>query len=165
MYYLKSEAAFDSAHFLSGYDGKCKNLHGHRWRVIAEIKSETLSNEQQTRGMIIDFSDLKSTLKSLCDSLDHSLIYEEGSLKSKTVEALKGICDNLDHCLIYEEGSLKSKTIEALKDEDFKLISVPFRPTAENFAKHFFDELKNKGFDVNKVEVFETPNNSAAYSE
>ena len=137
MYYLKSEAAFDSAHFLSGYDGKCKNLHGHRWRVVAEIKSETHSNEKQTRGMVIDFSDLKS--------------------------ALKGICDDLDHCLIYEEGSLKSKTIEALKDEDFKLIPVPFRPTAENFAKHFFDLLKNKGFNVNKVEVYETPNNSAIY--
>lgn len=137
MYYLKSEAAFDSAHFLYGYDGKCKNLHGHRWRVVAEIKSETLSNEKQTRGMVIDFSDLKAALKS--------------------------ICDELDHCFIYEEGSLKSKTIEALKEEDFKLISVPFRPTAENFAKHFFDLLANKGFNVNRVEVFETPNNSATY--
>ncbi len=137
MYYLKSEAAFDSAHFLSGYDGKCKNLHGHRWKVVAEIKSETLSNEKQIRGMVIDFSDLKS--------------------------ALKDICDELDHCLIYEEGSLKSKTIEALKDEDFKIISVSFRPTAENFAKYFFDLLTNKGFVMNKVEVYETPNNSAAY--
>ena len=137
MYYLKSEAAFDSAHFLSGYDGKCKNLHGHRWRVVAEIKSETLSDEKQTRGMVIDFSDLKSALKSICDELDHSFIYEE--------------------------GSLKLKTIEALKEEDFKLISVPFRPTAENFAKHFFDLLANKGFNVNRVEVFETPNNSATY--
>ena len=137
MYYLKSEAAFDSAHFLYGYDGKCKNLHGHRWRVVAEIKSETLSNEKQTRDMVIDFSDLKAALKS--------------------------ICDELDHCFIYEEGSLKSKTIEALKEEDFKLISVPFRPTAEKFAKHFFDLLANKGFNVNRVEVFETPNNSATY--
>ena len=137
MYYLKSEAAFDSAHFLYGYDGKCKNLHGHRWRVVAEIKSETLSNEKQTRGMVIDFSDLKAALKS--------------------------ICDELDHCFIYEEGSLKSKTKEALKEEDFKLISVPFRPTAEKFAKHFFDLLANKGFNVNRVEVFETPNNSATY--
>jgi 6-pyruvoyltetrahydropterin/6-carboxytetrahydropterin synthase len=138
MYYLKSEVAFDSAHFLSDYDGKCKNLHGHRWRVVAEIKSETLSSEKQTNGMVIDFSDLKS--------------------------ALKGICDDLDHSLIYEEGSLKSKTIEALIDENFKLIPVPFRPTAENFAKHFFDLLKNKGFNVNKVEVYETPNNSVVYS-
>ncbi len=137
MYYLKSEAAFDSAHFLSGYDGKCKNLHGHRWKVVAEIKGETLSNEKQTRGMVIDFSGLKSALKDICDSLDHSFIYEE--------------------------GSLKARTIEALKDEDFRLISVPFRPTAENFAKHFYDLLINKGFKVNKVEVYETPNNSATY--
>ena len=37
MYYLKTEAAFDSAHFLKDYQGKCKNLHGHRWRVIISI--------------------------------------------------------------------------------------------------------------------------------
>lgn len=137
MYYLKSEAAFDSAHFLSGYDGKCKNLHGHRWRVVAEIKSETLSEEKQTRGMVIDFGDLKS--------------------------ALKGLCDNLDHSLIYEDGCLKAKTIEALYDEGFRLIPVSFRPTAENFAKYFYDLLAKQGFEVNRVEVFETPNNSATY--
>ena len=113
MYYLTAEASFDGAHFLAGYEGKCSNLHGHRWRVIAEIKSENLSNEKQTRGMVIDFSELKSVLKKLCD--------------------------NLDHCLIYESGTLKDTTVEALKDENFKTLEVPFRPTAENFAKFFFD--------------------------
>ena len=33
MYQLKTEADFDSAHFLSGYTGKCSNIHGHRWHV------------------------------------------------------------------------------------------------------------------------------------
>ncbi|MEF2600873.1 MAG: 6-carboxytetrahydropterin synthase, partial [Fusobacterium mortiferum] len=33
MYTLISEASFDSAHFLSGYNGKCKNIHGHRWTI------------------------------------------------------------------------------------------------------------------------------------
>ena len=37
MYYLKTEQSFDSAHFLKDYDGKCRNLHGHCWRVVAEI--------------------------------------------------------------------------------------------------------------------------------
>lgn len=139
MYYLKTESAFDSAHFLYGYDGKCKNLHGHRWRVIAEMKNESLNEDKQTRGMLVDFGDIKTALKDICDSFDHSLIYEEGTLKAKTVEALK--------------------------DEEFRLVAVKFRPTAENLSKHIFDLLLEKGFMVNSVEVFETPNNSASYSK
>ena len=37
MYYLTVENSFDSAHFLHGYDGKCSNLHGHRWRVVVDV--------------------------------------------------------------------------------------------------------------------------------
>ena len=81
MFYLKSEDSFDAAHFLKGYEGKCSNIHGHRWRVVVEIKGEKLSEEAQTRGMIVDFSDLKKAIKKLCDKFDHTFIYEEGSLK------------------------------------------------------------------------------------
>ena len=139
MYYLKSEQSFDSAHFLKDYDGKCKNLHGHRWRVVAHIKGDKLSAETQTRGMLVDFGDLKTALKELCDSLDH--------------------------CLIYETNSLKSATLAAFADEGFKTIEVSFRPTAENFAGYFFRRLKEKGFAVHRIEVYETPNNCAAYEE
>jgi len=59
MYYLKTESSFDSAHFLKGYNGKCRNLHGHRWRVVVEIAADQLKDEGQTRGMLVDFSDLK----------------------------------------------------------------------------------------------------------
>ena len=45
MYALKTQAHFDSAHFLHGYDGKCKNIHGHRWTVEAEITGETLQKD------------------------------------------------------------------------------------------------------------------------
>ena len=59
MYYLKTEASFDAAHFLWKYEGKCRNIHGHRWNVAVEIKSQVLKQEGQTRGMIVDFGDLK----------------------------------------------------------------------------------------------------------
>ena len=42
MYILKASSEFDSAHFLSGYSGKCKNIHGHRWKIEVEIYSEKL---------------------------------------------------------------------------------------------------------------------------
>ena len=70
MYYLTAEASFDAAHFLSGYEGKCSNLHGHRWRVLIKIESETLQEEGQQRGMLVDFSDIKSALKKETDYFD-----------------------------------------------------------------------------------------------
>ena len=48
MYILKTEQSFDSAHFLSGYEGKCANIHGHRWRVIIEVKTEQLAKDQRS---------------------------------------------------------------------------------------------------------------------
>ena len=44
-YTLKTEHSFDSAHFLSGYEGKCSNIHGHRWRVVMEIMDNKLEKE------------------------------------------------------------------------------------------------------------------------
>ena len=138
MYYIKTEAAFDSAHFLKGYKGKCSNLHGHRWRVVACVKAEELRSDEQTRGMVEDFGDIKGALKELCD--------------------------DLDHCFIYEKGSLKSNTLEALQEEGFRIVEMEFRPTAENLAKYIFEYLAGKGFVMHEVEVYETPGNCAVYA-
>ena len=86
MYYLQTKASFDAAHFLWKYEGKCRNIHGHRWNVVAKIKSQELEQEGQTRGMVVDFGNLKNDLKVFCDYFDHSLIYETGSLKAETVD-------------------------------------------------------------------------------
>lgn len=139
MYFLKTEQSFDSAHFLKDYNGKCRNIHGHRWTVVIEVKGEALNHSGAKRGMIIDFGDLKDELKNLCDELDH--------------------------CLICEKDSLKQKTFEALIEEDFKIVQVPFVPTAENFSKYFFDKMKSMNYPINRVEVYETPNNVAIYEE
>ncbi len=139
MYTLRTEAAFDSAHFLHGYNGKCSNLHGHRWKIEVEIRGEVLISEGQEQGMITDFEKLKNDLKALAE--------------------------NFDHAFIYEKDSLMQATIEALKNEHFKLIEVDFRPTAENFSEYFYKSMKSKGYDVKKLTVYETPNNCASYSE
>lgn len=139
MYYLRAEQSFDSAHFLKGYEGKCSNIHGHRWIVQVEIASDSLTEKGPKRGMLVDFGELK--------------------------DALKVLCDQLDHCLIYEKGSLKAKTVEALQEEDFRMIEVPFIPTAENFAAYFYHKLGEEHYPVNRVEVYETPKNCAVYGE
>ena len=137
MYTLKTESAFDSAHFLADYEGKCKNIHGHRWRVIVEIFGATLTAYGSERGMLTDFGNLK---KDLRDETEY-----------------------LDHALIYEAESLRKETVEALESEGMRLICVDFRPTAENMAEYFYNKMSGKGYTVHKVTVFETPENCATY--
>lgn len=137
MYQLTTEHSFDSAHFLAGYDGKCGNLHGHRWRVLLTVQSETLREDQQQKSMCVDFAELKKDLRTELDALDH--------------------------VLIIEQGSLRESTMKALQEEKFQVVEMPFRPTAENFARYFYELFTLKGYPVAKVEVYETPNNSAVY--
>lgn len=137
MYQLTTEHSFDSAHFLAGYDGKCGNLHGHRWRVLLTVQSETLREDQQQKGMCVDFAELKKDLRTELDALDH--------------------------VLIIEQVSLRESTMKALQEEKFQVVEMPFRPTAENFARYFYELFTLKGYPVAKVEVYETPNNSAVY--
>ena len=137
MYGLKTEASFDSAHFLTDYYGKCENLHGHRWRVEATLAVDELQEEGTMRDMVVDFGVFKRTVRALAGELDHTFLVEEGSLAPETVAALQG--------------------------EGFTLTELPFRTTAENLARYLFDRLSAEGFPVAEVEVDETPNNRAFY--
>ena len=79
-------------------------------------------------------------------------------------EDLKQLADELDHSLVIEEGSLKEKTKSALLEENFRIVELPFRPTAENLAEYFYDEMEKKKYQIMLVKVYETPNNCAGYS-
>jgi 6-pyruvoyltetrahydropterin/6-carboxytetrahydropterin synthase len=137
MYLIKVEHSFDSAHFLAGYSGKCSNIHGHRWRVEVEVSATDLIREGQNKGMVEDFSCLKNDVKEILDYYDHALIIEEGSLKKETLK-----------CLV---------------DDNFRVIEVKFRPTAENFSNYFYSRICEKGYQARRVTVYETPTNSASY--
>ena len=137
MYGLKTEAAFDSAHFLTDYYGKCENLHGHRWRVVVYLDQDALQTEGTMRDMVLDFGVFKRAVREVADSLDHTFLVEE--------------------------GSLKPATMAALEEEGFTLTVLPFRTTAENLARWFCEQLQGRGLPVSQVDCYETPNNCAIY--
>ena len=137
MFGLKTEGAFDSAHFLTDYYGKCENLHGHRWRVEVTLGQDELQTEGTMRDMVLDFGVFKKAVRDAAEELDHVFLVEEGSLAPATIAALEG--------------------------EGFSLKILPFRTTAENLAHWFFDKLTAQGLPVIEVEVDETPNNRAFY--
>ncbi|MGN0286460.1 MAG: 6-pyruvoyl trahydropterin synthase family protein [Atopobiaceae bacterium] len=138
MYGLKTESSFDGAHFLTDYYGKCENLHGHRWKVVAYLRVDHLGSEGTQRDMVVDFGVFKKNLRELTGELDHTFLVEEGSLKPTTVRAL-------------------------VEDEGFKLTMLPFRTTAENLARYFYERMEQRGMPVSQVDVYETPLNCASY--
>jgi 6-pyruvoyltetrahydropterin/6-carboxytetrahydropterin synthase len=70
MYRLTVFDYFSSAHQLKGYRGRCESVHGHNWKVEAEVEGNTLDDI----GLLIDFKELRSILKDVIDRLDHVLL-------------------------------------------------------------------------------------------
>lgn len=137
MFKIKSEIQFDMAHFLSGYNGKCSNIHGHRYRLVATFRSLEVHKEGQLRGMVDDFSNIKGALKEIQDLFDHKLVIEDN-----------------------KEGKNLKNTLS-----HHNILLVPYRPTAELMSQSIYHMLKEKNFPIFEVELFETPTNSCIYSE
>ena len=135
IYELKTDAHFDAAHFLTDYNGKCENLHGHRWNVEVGISVEKLQESGTEKDMVCDFSKFKRIVKETVDEFDHTFLVEI--------------------------GSLAAETIACLEKEGFTLKFLPYRTTAENLAKDLADRLSAKNLPISFVEVRETPNNRA----
>ena len=83
MYEITVCAAFEAAHFISGYDGKCARLHGHNWRVEAIVRG----TELDTLGMLIDFKILKAELNKILDEFDHRFLNELDTFKEENPTA------------------------------------------------------------------------------
>jgi 6-pyruvoyltetrahydropterin/6-carboxytetrahydropterin synthase len=64
---IEVESQFSAAHRLREYGTKCENLHGHNWNVVAVVQGAGLDS----RGVCIDFRDLKKALAKVLDELDH----------------------------------------------------------------------------------------------
>jgi 6-pyruvoyltetrahydropterin/6-carboxytetrahydropterin synthase len=83
MFRLRVYDYFSSAHFLNGYQGKCESLHGHNWKVEAEVEGRTLDKV----GMLIDFKLLRELLKEILGELDHRLLNDLEVFKNSNPSA------------------------------------------------------------------------------
>lgn len=78
MYTIRVEATFAAAHFLTEYHGKCERLHGHNYLVRAFAKGAELDSA----GMLVDFGVVKSHLRRVCDTLDHTCLNDNPAFAS-----------------------------------------------------------------------------------
>jgi 6-pyruvoyltetrahydropterin/6-carboxytetrahydropterin synthase len=70
VYKINVSSHFSAAHQLRGYEGACRNVHGHTWKVRVGVLCETTDE----MGMAMDFNVLKKVLHRLIDSLDHKFL-------------------------------------------------------------------------------------------
>jgi len=126
---------FDAAHILTNHQGLCKNLHGHTYRVDVSVAQADGSGGD----MVIDFKDLKRIASEV-------------------------VCERFDHAFIYNTESPGESEIAAVVEKNgMRVVPIPFRSTAENLAKLFFDELKVRIPGLFSVKVWETADSCAEY--
>ena len=72
---------FETGHALYGYDGKCKNVHGHSYKLSVTVIGQPITTIGEVKlGMVIDFGDLKKVVKEeIVDSFDHATVFNKNT--------------------------------------------------------------------------------------
>ncbi|MDA3881998.1 MAG: 6-carboxytetrahydropterin synthase QueD [Bacteroidales bacterium] len=132
---ITKEFVFDMAHALHEYNGLCRNIHGHTYKLQVCLKGAINEDSSSpTKGMVMDFGDLKKIVKT-------------------------DIVDRFDHALVLNKEHDPHEDIKKFQQED-KYIIVPFQPTCENLVAYFAEYIFNKlpeGIDLHSIRLYETP--------
>ena len=145
---VSKEIEFDAGHRVPLHESKCRNPHGHRYRVIAYVCGD-LQEEGAATGMVLDFTDIKAALTELIhDKYDHGFIIYAGD--SEMLNAFR----------IYY---VDKKTGVGVNDGNYKIIVVDWTPTAEEMARSVYNDLIERLPGLIRVDVYETPTSCATY--
>ncbi|MGB2224326.1 MAG: 6-pyruvoyl trahydropterin synthase family protein [Polaribacter sp.] len=134
---------FETGHALYGYDGKCKNVHGHSYKLSVTVTGEPISDDSNVKfGMVIDFGDLKKIVKEeIVDLFDHATVFNKNT---PHVELAKELQDRGHHVLLvdYQPTSEMmvidfAKKIKARLPENIELFAVKLQETETSYAEWF----------------------------
>ncbi|WP_332022822.1 6-pyruvoyl trahydropterin synthase family protein [Kaistella sp.] len=111
---------FETAHVLYNYDGKCKNMHGHSYKLFVTVKGTPINDlENPKNGMVVDFGDIKKIVKS-------------------------EIIDVWDHAVLVNGTSPHQELGSDLQQKGHKVIFCDYQPTCENMLYDIAEKIKNK---------------------
>ena len=114
---ITKKFSFETGHALYGYDGKCKNVHGHSYKLSVTVIGSPIENRNDVKfGMVIDFTDLKKIVK------------EE-------------IVDQFDHATVFNETTPHVELAHELKNRGHHVILVDYQPTSENMVIDFAQRI------------------------
>lgn len=117
---ITKQFTFETAHALYGYDGKCKNVHGHSYNLDVTVIGEPITDMQNVKcGMVIDFGDLKKIVKA-------------------------EVVDRLDHAILLNKNTPHIELANYLKSSGHNVVLVDYQPTSENMIADFANRISGK---------------------
>jgi len=156
---VTKEIEFDAGHRVPNHASKCRNPHGHRYKVIAHVSGDLVAEEGDSQeGMVLDFGFIKELLtEHVHDVFDHGfIVHGEDEVMCRALEV--------------NGTPLDDGTYDTQNPEDFKVIIVPYIPTAENLARAIYKSLYWRVRKLcgdrawlSRIEVYETPTSRAMY--
>ena len=139
---VTKEFQFEMAHALWDYDGLCKNIHGHSYKLFVTIIGEPISdNNNPKNGMVLDFGDLKSIVKTnIVDIFDHTIVFSTQA-PTKDFVNVKQMFERIE-ILDFQPTCelLVADFAERIKPKlplDIKLFSLKLYETATAYAEWF----------------------------
>lgn len=117
---ITKQFSFETGHALYGYDGKCKNVHGHSYKLSVTVIGKPITDSNNVKyGMVIDFTDLKK------------IVREE-------------IVDVFDHATVFNQNTPHIELANELKQREHHVILVDYQPTSENMVIDFAEKIQNR---------------------
>ncbi|HSI68592.1 MAG TPA: 6-carboxytetrahydropterin synthase [Gillisia sp.] len=115
---ITKQFSFETGHALYGYDGKCKNVHGHSYKLNVTVIGTPITDTSNVKyGMVIDFGDLKRIVKT-------------------------EIVDKFDHATVFNKNTPHIELARELENREHSVILVDYQPTSENMVIDFAEKIK-----------------------
>ena len=139
---ITKQFTFETGHALFGYDGKCRNVHGHSYKLSVTVIGTPITDTSHVKlGMVIDFSDLKKIVK------------EE-------------IVNPFDHATVFNKNTPHVELAKELMGRDHKVILADYQPTSENMVIDFAAKIKArlpKNIKLHSLKLQETQTSFAEW--
>lgn len=139
---ITKQFSFETGHALYGYDGKCKNVHGHSYKLSVTVIGNPITDSTNVKfGMVIDFSDLKKIVK------------EE-------------IVDVFDHATVFNKNTPHVELAKELQDRGHNVLLADYQPTSEMMVIDFAKKIKKrlpKHINLHSLKLQETDSSFAEW--
>jgi 6-pyruvoyltetrahydropterin/6-carboxytetrahydropterin synthase len=137
---ITKQFSFEMAHALRNYDGLCRNIHGHSYKMDITLAGQPLHDESSPKnGMVMDFGDLKRLVnEEIISLLDHALV-----LNAKT----------------------DAQLVDVLKQNYEKIVIVDFQPTTENLLNFIAGKIQTRLPDDVKLTCVRLRETDTSYAE
>ncbi|MBT8259885.1 MAG: 6-carboxytetrahydropterin synthase [Bacteroidia bacterium] len=139
---ITKKFSFETGHALYGYDGKCRNVHGHSYSLNVTVIGTPINNTENVKfGMVIDFGDLKKIVK------------EE-------------IVNVFDHATVFNKNTPHVELAKELEDRGHNVLLVDYQPTSEMMVIDFAEKIKKrlpKNITLHSLKLQETKTSFAEW--